>query len=71
MRITKHAEERIMERGITVGNLVHAMKNGVIMPHRTDGDKCVVRTDEIYVIMNKAMDVVITAFKNERGVQYA
>ena len=66
MKITKHAEERIMERGITVGSLIHAMKNGVVMPHRKDEDKCVVRTDEIYVIMNKAMDTVITAFMNER-----
>lgn len=66
MRITNHAKERIQERGITVSQLVDAVKHGKRLEHKNNPERLVVRTNEIYMIFDKAMTTLITVFVNER-----
>ena len=62
MRVTKHTELRMKERGITVEHLVECIEHGKVVNHRTDADKKVILGHKIIMVTSKNMDVLITVF---------
>ena len=62
MRVTKHTELRMKERGITVEHLVACIEHGKVVEHRTDADKKVILGHKVIMVVTKKMDAVITVF---------
>ena len=68
MRITKHAMERIKERQITNADLVECLKHGKKYENKWDANKWTfVHTGiNLYIVTDKDMTVVISAFRKEK-----
>ena len=68
MRITKHAMERIHQRGITKEELVECLKNGKRYENKWDAEKWTfVHTGiNVYIVTDKDMTAMISVFRKER-----
>ena len=65
MYVSKHAEERIKERGITVQQLTTALRFGKRLVNRNDPNKTTIVLNgavDVYVVTSKEEDVLITAW---------
>lgn len=69
MQITRHAQERIIERGITTAELVECVKNGKRLVNRNDPNKVTIVLNgarDVYMVTDKEQSVLITAFVKEK-----
>lgn len=68
MRVTTHAQERMLERNIRALDVAHVLRYGSKYVNRHDPSKYtfIDTSLNVYVVTDKAMSTVITVFRKER-----
>jgi len=68
MRVTKHAQERMSERGIRALDVAHVLRYGSKYVNRHDPSKYtfIDTSLNVYVVTDKSMSTVVTVFRKER-----
>ena len=68
MRVTTHAQYRMLERNIRALDVAHVLRYGKKYENRHDNTKYtfIDTALNVYVVTDKAMTTVITVFRKER-----
>ena len=68
MRVTQHAQDRMLERNIRALDVAHVLRTGKKYVNRHDNNKYtfIDTALNVYVVTDKAMTTVITVFRKER-----
>ena len=68
MRVTNHAQERMLERNIRALDVAHVLTYGKRYENKHDNTKYTFIDTQlnVYVVTDKAMSTVITVFRKER-----
>jgi Domain of unknown function (DUF4258) len=63
MNISRHARDRMAQRGITIAQVQDAVTNGVAVPHRDDPTCTVYSRGTLRVIVNHVTNNLVTTFR--------